>query len=285
MTEARKKEENRQAAERMKILRRRKKQHESEQQKKNRKEYERMRKRRLREKKKEENERETGVFRTPQLEGKAVSRVRQSLPKDPMKRKKVVKRLAEEERLVVKKTDPFKRHGNALAEAVIKTVKDFYCDDMTSRIYADTRKFKNVKNPDGSKEKIQKRLLLYNLKDAHCLFKERHPDISISLSKFCNLRPSHIETVSEKDHSVCCCPYHENFSYMIQALGCRSNIEDFLEDFACNTESAECMFSTCENCSVIDVSELVNTEPYEVYMWNGPKLEKVSTNTLLKLFP
>lgn len=77
-------------------------------------------------------------------------------------------------------------------------------------------------------------------------------------------------------HSVCCCPYHENFSYVIQAIGCRTNVEDFLEDFACNTGNADCMFSRCENCASIDVVDLMNRGSYELYMWNGSKLEKVS---------
>lgn len=215
----------------------------TENQKKQQRENERLRKRKLRQKRKEESARTTG---------RAVSRVKQSLPKDPSRRKRVLKRLAEEEHLIIRKQDLIilKRHGHAMPEVVVNAVKDFYSDDMTARIYADTRKYKIVKNADGTKQKVQKRLLLLNLKDAHSLFKRKYPEISISLSKFCNLRPSHIETVSEKDHSVCCCPYHENFSYMMQAIGCRgSNVDDFLEDFACNTENADCMFSRCENCS------------------------------------
>ena len=38
---------------------------------------------------------------------------------------------------------------------------------------------------------MQKRLLLINLKELHQSFKEKHPEIKCSFSKFAALRPKH----------------------------------------------------------------------------------------------
>ena len=41
----------------------------------------------------------------------------------------------------------------------------------------------------GKNQYRQKRLILCNLKEFYVAFKEKYPDVKISLSKFCSLRP------------------------------------------------------------------------------------------------
>lgn len=279
MTIEMKTEENKKAAMRMKKRRATVKQMRSNSETMKQREYEKMRKRIQRQKKRKERA-DTSAFVTPQSSRKAVSRVRCTLPKSPTRRREVVKRLAEEEGLV-KKIPKSNSNGHALSQETKEVVEKFYCDDLISRIYADTRKSKKVIKPDGTKERVQKRLLLYNLHDAYRLFKQKNSEVTIGVSKFCDLRPAFVETVSEKDLTVCCCPYHENFAYMIQAIGYRNNVKAFLEEFSCNTDSADCMFSRCGFCSSIDVEAVVDKESYEVFMWKGPKLDKVSSKDAL----
>ena len=58
-----------------------------------------------------------------------------------------------------------------------------------------------------------------NLNEAYQLFKEKHPDVKLGLSKFCELRPNEYITVGSKGtHSVCVCTYHQNFKLMLASF-------------------------------------------------------------------
>lgn len=46
-----------------------------------------------------------------------------------------------------------------------------------------------TRNKKGEKIKVQKRLILSNLKELHKLFRERNPAIEIGFSMFADLRP------------------------------------------------------------------------------------------------
>ena len=60
----------------------------------------------------------------------------------------------------------------------------------------------------------QKRLILCNLKELYSLFKGEYPDIKLSFSKFCGLRPKWCILVrAPGSHSVCVCTYHQNISF------------------------------------------------------------------------
>ena len=64
----------------------------------------------------------------------------------------------------------------------------------------------------------QKRLLLCNLKELYCAYKEKYPHHKVGLSKFCKLRPKWCVTVSSSgSHSVCVCEIHQNTKLMVDA--------------------------------------------------------------------
>lgn len=68
------------------------------------------------------------------------------------------------------------------------------------------------------KQKMQKRLLLCDIKVLHTQFKGKFPDFPIGLSKFAELRPKWCVPAGSSDtHSVCVCTIHENFKVMIDA--------------------------------------------------------------------
>lgn len=69
-------------------------------------------------------------------------------------------------------------------------LNDFYSDEMTSRIFADRRKYKKRQKSRRNERKRSKEVAL--LQFQRCKFFKNHPDISIGFSKFCDLRPSDI---------------------------------------------------------------------------------------------
>jgi hypothetical protein len=76
--------------------------------------------------------------------------------------------------------------------------------DESSRLMLGMKDFVSVKQPDGNRVHIQKRLILSNLRELYQNFKEKHPVASIGLSKFAELRPKHcILAGASGTHSVC----------------------------------------------------------------------------------
>lgn len=75
---------------------------------------------------------------------------------------------------------------------------------------------KSVKLTDGSKEVLQKKLLLKNLNEIYQCFKEANPSIKIGLSKFCELRPPQCQSAGDAGtHTVCVCSLHENMNLLL----------------------------------------------------------------------
>lgn len=64
---------------------------------------------------------------------------------------------------------------------------------------------------DGKKVQVQKRLLMFNLKDAHEEFMKKHPEAKIGLTKFSALRPRQCILADKSGtHNVCTCKIHKN---------------------------------------------------------------------------
>ena len=72
----------------------------------------------------------------------------------------------------------------------------------------------------GTKQLIQKRLLLSNLKEANQCFKKEYPKVKVGFSKFAMLRPKNVVLAGASGtRSVCVCTLHENVKLMLE--GCR----------------------------------------------------------------
>ena len=60
--------------------------------------------------------------------------------------------------------------------------------------------------------------MLTSLREAHHLYSILHSANNIGLSKFCELRPSHLKLFEHIPHNVCICSYHENVRLMLETL-------------------------------------------------------------------
>ena len=101
---------------------------------------------------------------------------------------------------------------------------------------------------NGKKEHLQKRHLLFSLREAHALFLKENPEVKIGLSKFSSLRPLSVLLSSEIPRNVCLClcQYHENIKLICDSL--KKEIPefpnysgDFVENFVCSSDSEACM--------------------------------------------
>ena len=105
--------------------------------------------------------------------------------------------------------------------------------------------FVSVKQLDGKRVHIQKRLILSNLQELFQNFKEKH---TVDFSKFAELRPKHcILAGASGTHSVCVCTIHQNIKLMLHALKLLSpftTYQDCLAWLTCNPATPGCHLVT-----------------------------------------
>ena len=72
-----------------------------------------------------------------------------------------------------------------LSEESKTKVIDFYNDDEVSRMCPGKKDFVSVKNSEGKRVHVQKRLLLTNLRELHSHYKNKSSGGHVGFSKFC----------------------------------------------------------------------------------------------------
>lgn len=222
-------------------------------QKKKEREASKLRMRKMREKKKEipvaSSSTET-VFSSRQSLGKALKKSKNALPQSPRKKVEIIKKIASELGLSLPSA---KLPSNCVSSATKQKAIDFYYNDDISRILPGKKDVKSVKDAlTNKKVKLQKRLLMYNLREVYELFKTDNPNETIGLSTFCQLRPEEVQTVGSKDQEVCCCPYCENVAFLLKKCKWNTiNIQserELISLIVCDQENADCMKQKCEKC-------------------------------------
>ena len=231
------------------------------------------------------------VFLSPQSLGKAVHRVKSSLPKSPTKVPVVITKVMEDlsprkRRAVIEACDisykrkkfesnERKKRSDALTQEETDKVEAFFMRDDISRMCPGKKDFVSVKTPSGRVQK-QKRLLLLNVHEAYEVFK-KESDIKIGKSKFASLRPIQVTPLTSRDQDVCICKYHENIDLILASLaklipGMPNTSDSLLDSVVCSNEEA-CMDGACLKCgdrqSVDDLFKGISEDQtVSYYQWN-----------------
>lgn len=153
---------------------------------------------------------------------------------------------------------PNLRPGKTIKDDTVTIVKSFYNDDDISRCLPGKKDYKTISTL-GVKSKVQKRLLLCNLREGFALFKEKNPELKIGFSKFCELRPKNIILAGASgSHNVCVCAIHQNVKLMLIGAKMKelSADQDFnlssykhcLSWMICNPPLPECFEQKCKSC-------------------------------------
>ena len=154
---------------------------------------------------------------------------------------------------------PEKKTGKLLPVATVNSVKTFYERDDVSRIMPGLKDYISVKQDNGKREHVQKRLLLADLNDIYGLYKKEHEHLKIGFTKFTQLRPPHcVVAGSSGTHNVCVCVHHENVKLMLDAIDLESltkntplplkNYHDCIDAIVCDKQSDECYLVECLDC-------------------------------------
>ena len=132
---------------------------------------------------------------------------------------------------------PPKQTRNRISDYLQEKVKTFYESDEVSRMCPGKKGLAKT----GTKEKVQKRLLLANLHEIYVQFKNETNE-KIGFSTFCVLRPKWCVTVgTSRTQSGCICTKHENAKLMVAAVDKKLYYRDLMAMCVCDLQSKDCM--------------------------------------------
>ena len=186
-------------------------------------------------------------YRSRQALGKVMKRLQHGLPSSPRKQRFVVEKLAKSVGVAVCLSS--KKNTSAESEERRELVQTFYRSDDISW-QAPGRKDRIIireiaEDGNTSKTTEQVRYMMMSLREAYNKFKEQHSTVTMSLSKFCELRPANVKVFDHLPHQVCLCSYHENVRLLLVALKEHSSLStefsSFVEQVTCDTTSKKCM--------------------------------------------
>lgn len=149
--------------------------------------------------------------------------------------------------------DAEKRMGTTiLPDARVKIIEDFFTQDNVSQPCPGKNDCVTVRLND-EKVKLQKRLLLMNLKEAHCQFKLKYPNEKVGFSKFASLRPKQCITALETGgtHYTCVCCHHQNVKLVFDSVNKYFKLEsyrDLFDKYTCAEKSQKCHLNECYDC-------------------------------------
>lgn len=106
----------------------------------------------------------------------------------------------------------------------------------------------------------------------------------LKLSKFFSLRPKHVISVTKIPHTVCMCPYHENFIFAINGLRkivpefptYGDNEDTFYKTFFCEPMTRSCWQNECDACvdvfkdTLLGIGQIVGENPS--VKWNMERI-------------
>lgn len=108
--------------------------------------------------------------------------------------------------------------SNKIPNTTIDAVVKFYEDDNNSNILPGRKDVVSIKK-GNTREKVQKRLILYDMRKLHEKFKTFYPDMIISCSSFCKLRPQNMVLPGASGtHVQCVCTIHQNIILMLESI-------------------------------------------------------------------
>ena len=148
--------------------------------------------------------------------------------------------------------EPKVETGKVLSQETITTVRDFYTNDEYSRMCAGKKECVTVKVND-MKEKLQKCLLLLNIRELYQELKTLNSNVKTGFSKFCELQPKQVVNVNSSGmHKVCVCKHNQNVKLLKMPLPSKFDYKDILKKVVCDINSRNCMLHVSQNCPGLD---------------------------------
>ncbi|XP_044575208.1 uncharacterized protein LOC123259016 [Cotesia glomerata] len=117
---------------------------------------------------------------------------------------RVAKKLVEEKDILSTPETKLGRYRTTITDQILLKIANFYNDDEYSALMPGMKDFVSVRNDDGNRVHVQKRLVLSNLKELYQCFREINPAEKVGFSKFASLRPKHcVLAGASGTHTIC----------------------------------------------------------------------------------
>lgn len=204
--------------------------------------------------KKKQDSSKTTPFNTPQVKGKLMKKVRESLTGTRDQTQSILSSLMSE----FIDDEPCQVNvitGYSLPSETLEKVKDFFFNNQISRPSPNVSDFVTVVE-NQEKKRLSVNHLLFSLKECHGMFCEENPTLKISLAKFCKMRPPNVLSFTKIPHNVCVCQSHENIRCALKGLKSSHPAFSTLpvdykihENFVCESAEEKCFKNKCEDCS------------------------------------
>lgn len=152
--------------------------------------------------------------------------------------------------------DTIKKTGTKIPENTLEKIKEFYRSDDISRACPGLRDYAKSYDENGQRIKMQRRLILLNLREAYEVFKTENPNDKIGFSKFCSVRPPEcvLASATHGIHTTCVCVKHQNVKLIIQALQKIEIVDraqtyrDLMQMLLCTETNDNCRLNKCDLC-------------------------------------
>lgn len=151
-------------------------------------------------------------------------------------------------------------------------IEQYYLNDKNSSLCSGTKECITVKVKDGPPITIQKRVMLYDLKDLYSNFiKDTAHEKVPCLAFFCQLKPQQCFFPGEPGtHNICVCPDHQNVKLKLAALNPDIYYKDVIEASVCSMDEKDCMLHSCEECPAYNN----NIDPIVQFISNGIDIDR-----------
>lgn len=190
-------------------------------------------------------------FKTPQVKGKALKRTKGTLTGTDDQNKSVLRSLISEYADPIPLKPPSR---NFLAPETFHQVKEFFYSSAITRDSPNSSDFVTVIE-NQQKKKLSVKHLIYPMKECYGMFCQENPQMKISLSKFCKLRPPDVLSFTKIPHNICVCQVHENLRCALKSLKkSHPTLENLWTDysihknFVCADSTQQCFENDCEDC-------------------------------------
>lgn len=154
-----------------------------------------------------------------------------------------------------------------------KEIEQYYLNDTNSSLCSGMKECINIKDKDGLKISVQKRMLLYNLKDLYINWiNSTSHEIVPCLVFFCQLKPKQCVFPGDPGtHSICVCSIHQNLKLKLSAINPNVYYRDAISVSVCSIENKECMLHICEQCPTHNN----NVDPIIEFVSNGIDVDEM----------
>ena len=197
-------------------------------------------------------------FKRPQSYGKALNKAFRTLTTSPNKKRIVVSGLAQ--KIGLQLTSEVERElsfgaspGNpGLSVEIKEKVEQFFFQPDIVYTMPGMKDEMTVWQ-DGKKMKLRKYYLTMYMREAYAIFSAAHPELELSFSKFCKLRPRNVLFLKNTPIDQCKCQIHENFRLKLKGLGIEYS-NNWWDSCLCGSNDfhGDCWKGICLECPGTD---------------------------------